>query len=133
RVIRSQILSLREREFTYTARLSGMKTSSIILKEYLPFIVPLIMATAMNNMLWAIGMEVTLAILGLSSLEIPTLGTMIHWSVNSQSLLLGIWWWILTPVIICIFLFISLYMLSVSISEFLDPRSRLKRIEVMKE
>jgi len=132
RVLRSQILSLREREFTYTARLSGMRTLSIILKEYLPFIMPLIMATAMNNMLWVIGMEVTLAILGLSSLEIPTLGTMIHWSVNSQSLLLGIWWWILTPVFICILLFISLYMLSVSISEFLDPRTRLQRIEVMK-
>lgn len=133
RVLRSQILSLREREFTYTARLSGMKTLDIIIKEYLPFIIPLIMATAMNNMLWVIGMEVTLAILGLSSLEIPTLGTMIHWSVNSQSLLLGIWWWILTPVVICILLFLSLYMLSVSISEFLDPRTRLQRIEVMKE
>lgn len=132
RVLRSQILSLREREFTYTAKLSGMKTLSIILKEYLPFIMPLIMATAMNNMLWVIGMEVTLAILGLSSLEIPTLGTMIHWAVNSQSLLLGIWWWILTPVFICVLLFISLYMLSVSISEFLDPRTRLQRIEVMK-
>lgn len=132
RVLRSQILSLREREFTYTAKLSGMKTLSIIVKEYLPFIIPLIMATALNNMLWVIGMEVTLAILGLSSLEIPTLGTMIHWSVNSQSLLLGIWWWILTPVFICILLFISLYMLSVSISEFLDPRTRLQRIEVMK-
>ncbi|MCX7795995.1 MAG: ABC transporter permease [bacterium] len=132
RVLRSQILSLREREFTYTAKLSGMKTLSIIVKEYLPFIIPLIMATAMNNMLWVIGMEVTLAILGLSSLEISTLGTMIHWSVNSQSLLLGIWWWILTPVCICILLFISLYMLSISISEFLDPRTRLQRIEVMK-
>lgn len=132
RVLRSQILSLREREFTYTAKLSGMKTLSIIIKEYLPFIIPLIMATAMNNMLWVIGMEVTLAILGLSSLEIPTLGTMIHWSVTSQALLLGFWWWILTPVFICILLFISLYMLSVSISEFLDPRTRLQRIEVMK-
>lgn len=132
RVLRSQILSLREREFTYTAKLSGMKTLSIIIKEYLPFIIPLIMATAMNNMLWVIGMEVTLAILGLSSLEIPTLGTMIHWSVTSQALLLGFWWWILTPVFICILLFISLYMLSISISEFLDPRTRLQRIEVMK-
>ncbi len=128
RVIRSQILSLREREFTYTAILSGAKTLSLILKEYLPFITPLMFSTIMNNMSWAIGMEITLAILGLFSLEIPTLGTMIHWAVNYQAILLGYWWWILTPVILCIFLFVALYLLSVSLSQYLDPRTRVQRI-----
>lgn len=128
RLIRSQVLSLREREFTYTAVLSGMSTPRIIFKEYLPFIFPLITATAMNNMLWAIGMEVTLAVLGLVSLEVATLGTMIHWAVSSQSILLGMWWWILTPVVICIFIFIALYMLSLSINEILDPRLRVQRM-----
>ncbi|NMB45460.1 MAG: ABC transporter permease [Firmicutes bacterium] len=132
RVIRSQVLSLREREFTYTAILSGMSTPKIIFQEYLPFIFPLITATAMNNMLWAIGMEVTLAVLGLVSLEVATLGTMIHWAVNSQSILLGMWWWILTPVVILIFVFVALYMLSLSINEFLDPRIRVQRITEMK-
>jgi len=130
RQIRAQILSLREREFTYTAALSGMRTSRLVLKEHLPFVIPLIMATAINNMIWAIGMEVILAVFGLSDLDTPTLGTMIHWSVHYQAMLLGIWWWILTPVIICIFLFVALYMLSTSISEFLDPRTRLQRIKI---
>ncbi len=128
RVIRSQILSLREREFTYTAILSGAKTLSLILKEYLPFITPLMFSTIMNNMSWAIGMEITLAILGLFNLEIPTLGTMIYWAVNYQAILLGYWWWILTPVILCIFLFVALYLLSVSLSQYLDPRTRIQRI-----
>jgi len=44
-------------------------------------------------------------------------------------MLLGIWWWILTPVVICILLILSLYMLSVSISDFLDPRTRLQVIK----
>ncbi len=127
RLIRSQVLSLREREFTYTAVLSGMSTSRIIFREYLPFIFPLVTATAMNNMLWAVGMEVTLAVLGLVSLDIPSLGTMIHWAVNSQSILLGMWWWILTPVIICVFIFVALYLLSLTINEILDPRLRVQR------
>ena len=73
-------------------------------------------------------MEITLAILGVSNLDIPTLGTMLQWSINYQALLLGYWWWVLTPVITSIFLFIALYLISVSISEYLDPRMRIQRI-----
>ena len=128
RVIRSQILSLREREFTYTAILSGTRTFSLVIKEYFPFIIPIMFATVINNMIWAIGMEVTLAVLGLTNIEVPTIGTMIHWAVNYQSLLLGYWWWILTPVVISILLFVALYLLSSSLSEYLDPRTRIQRI-----
>jgi len=128
RVIRSQVLSLRERDFTYTAILSGAKTISIVFKEYMPFLIPLIFATLIGNMSWAIGMEVTLAILGLTNLNVPTLGTTLQWAINYQALLLGYWWWVLTPVVTSVFLFIALYLISVSISEYLDPRMRIQRI-----
>ncbi|MCK4419356.1 ABC transporter permease [Candidatus Aerophobetes bacterium] len=133
RVLRSQILSLREREFTYTAVLSGIRPFRLMLREYLPFVIPLILATALNNLIFVIGMEMALAFLGLVSLSMPTLGTMIYWAVRYQAMFLGIWNWILTPVIICVFLILSLYMMSISISEFLDPRMRLQRIKAMKE
>ena len=128
RVIRSQILSLREREFTQTAILSGTKTMRLVMKEYLPFATPLIFSTLINNMAWAIGMEITLAILGLSNLDIPTLGTMLQWAISYQALLLGLWWWLLTPIVLAILLFVALYWLSVSISEYLDPRTRIQRV-----
>jgi peptide/nickel transport system permease protein len=133
RLIRSQILSLREREFTYTSILSGTKTFNLVMREYLPFVVPLIFATIINNMAWAVGMEITLSILGLSNLEIPTLGTMLYWAIGYQAMLLGIWWWLFTPVVISVLLFVSLYLLSVSISEYLDPRTRIQRIGMAKE
>jgi peptide/nickel transport system permease protein len=128
RVIRSEILSLRERGFTQTAVLSGTGTMPLVLKEYTPFVMPLIFASIINTMSWAIGLEITLAIIGLTNLEIPTLGTMIYWALSYQAILLGYWWWILTPVVISIFLFIALYWTSVSISEYLDPRSRIQRV-----
>lgn len=131
RVIRSQILTLRERDFTYTAMLSGQNTGELVFKEYLPFVVPIVSSTAINNMFWAVGMEVTLAILGLSNLTIPTLGTMLYWAINYQAMLLGHWWWIATPVIVSILLFVALYLLSVSISQYLDPRTRMQRIGTM--
>ena len=128
RVIRSQILSLREREFTQTAILSGTGTLRLVLNEYMPFATPLVFSTLINNMAWAIGLEMTLAILGLVNVEIPTLGTMLYWAINYQAILLGRWWWILTPVILSILLFVALYWLSVSISEYLDPRTRIQRV-----
>ncbi len=128
RVIRSQVLSLREREFTQTAILSGTGTLKLVIKEYLPFVTPLVFSTLINNMSWAIGMEITLSIVGLTNMDIPTLGTMLQWAISYQSLLLGLWTWLLTPVILSIFLFIALYWLSVSISEYLDPRTRVQRV-----
>lgn len=128
RLIRSMILSLRERDFTNTAILSGTGTVKLVLNEYMPFTMPLIFSTLINNISWAIGLEITLAILGLVNLSIPTLGTMLNWALFYQSILLGRWWWILTPVTLSLLLFIALYWLSVSISEYLDPRTRVQRV-----
>jgi len=129
RTIRSQILSLREREFTQTSLLSGNGTLPLVTKEYLPFTIPLILSTLISNIAWAIGMEIVLAILGLVRLEIPTLGTMLKWAIDYQAMLLGHWWWILTPLVLAIFLLVALYLLSVSVSEYLDPRVRIQRIQ----
>jgi peptide/nickel transport system permease protein len=128
RLIRSVILSLREREFTQTAILSGTGTVKLVLNEYMPFAMPLIFSTLINNISWAIGLEMTLALLGLVNINIPTLGTMLNWAIFYQSMFLGRWWWVLTPVFLSLFMFIALYWLSVSISEYLDPRTRIQRV-----
>ena len=128
RLIRSMILSLREREFTKTSILSGTGTLKLVWNEYMPFAMPLIFSTLINNIGFAIGLEITLAIIGLVDLMTPTLGTMLNWALSSQSFLLGRWWWGLTPVVLSLFLFIALYWQSVSISEYLDPRTRVQRV-----
>jgi len=128
RLIRSQMLSLREREFTQTAVLSGTGTLRLVFNEYIPFTTPLVFSTLINNMAWVIGLEMTLAILGLVNMDMPTLGTMLNWALSYQAILLGHWWWLLTPVILAMLLFIALYWLSVSISEYLDPRTRMQRV-----
>jgi peptide/nickel transport system permease protein len=94
----------------------------------MPYATPLVFSTLINNMAWAIGLEITLAILGLINPNLPTLGTMLQSAIIHQAVLLGRWWWVLTPVILSIFLFVALYWLSVSISEYLDPRTRIQRV-----
>lgn len=128
RLIRAQMLSLREREFTQTAILSGTGTLRLVFNEYMPFTTPLVFSTLINNMAWVIGLEMTLAILGLVNMDMPTLGTMLNWALSYQAILLGYWWWLMTPVILAMLLFIALYWLSVSISEYLDPRTRMQRV-----
>jgi peptide/nickel transport system permease protein len=130
RVIRSVTLSLRERDFTKTAILSGTGTVKLVLKEYMPFATPLIFSTLINNISWAIGLEMTLALLGLVNVNVPTLGTMLNWAIIYQAMFLGRWFWVLTPVVLAVFMFIALYWLSVSISEYLDPRTRIQRVGV---
>jgi peptide/nickel transport system permease protein len=128
RVIRSVILSLRERDFTKTAILSGTGTVKLVLNEYMPYATPLIFSTLINNISWAIGLEMTLALLGLVDVNVPTLGTMLNWAIVYQAMFLGRWNWVLTPVILAVLMFIALYWLSVSISEYLDPRTRIQRV-----
>jgi peptide/nickel transport system permease protein len=98
------------------------------MNEYLLFVVPLTMATLIGNMAWVTGMEVTLAYLGLTDATIPTLGTMLQFAINYQAILLGLWWWIFTPIGTAVALFSALYLLSQSISDFLDPRARIQRV-----
>jgi peptide/nickel transport system permease protein len=128
RLIRSQVLSLRERSFTRTAVYSGTGGFWITIHEHLPFVLPIVFATTLNNILWSIGMEVTLSVLGLSDLTTPTLGTALFWANQHGALVAGVWWWITAPALATVVLFLGLYLLFTSINEYIDPRTRLRLI-----
>jgi len=128
RLIRSVALSLRTREFTRHAAFSGMRTSQILLREHLPYVMPIVFFTTMNNLIWAIGLEVTLSILGFSDINRPTIGGMIYWANAHSAMVAGIWWWIAVPMVAVVILFIGLFLLAMSVNEYIDPRSRLARM-----
>ncbi len=127
---RAQILSLREREFTHTAIFSGMSTVKVVLREHLPFLIPLLMADVVSGFLWAIGMEVTLSILGLSDLNAPSIGTMIYWGNYYQALLTNRVWVLAAPIGASVIIVVGFYLVSLSLGRYLDPRTRLKRLQV---
>jgi peptide/nickel transport system permease protein len=128
RLIRSQVLSLKERSFTRTAVYSGANSFWITINEHLPFVLPIVFATTINNMLWSIGNEVTLSVLGLSDLTNPSIGTALYWANQHGALVAGVWWWIAAPTVVAIILFLGLYLLFASINEYIDPRTRLRLI-----
>ena len=128
RLIRSVALSLKTREFTQTSIFSGMKTREILAREHLPYVMPIVFSTTMNNMNWSIGIEVTLAVLGFTDINTPTIGGMIYWANQHTALVAGIWWWIAFPVGLVVMTFVGLFLLAVSMNEYIDPRSRLARM-----
>ena len=128
RLIRTVALGLRHREFTRQAMFAGMSPIKIMFEEHLPYVMPIVFSTAMANMIWSIGLEVTLAVLGFTNITIPTVGTTLFWANNHSALVVGIWWWIAIPVILVVMLFIGLFLLAVSMNEYIDPRSRLRRM-----
>jgi peptide/nickel transport system permease protein len=123
---RSQILTLREEEFTQTAVFSGMSKLKIIMREHFPFLIPFTLADMVSGFLYAIGMEITLAILGLSNVSLPTIGTMIYWANYYQALLANRWWWLLTPILVTVVVVVAFYLISSALGIYLDPRTRLK-------
>nr|WP_255720538.1 ABC transporter permease [Acuticoccus kalidii] len=129
RLIRSVTMSLRTREFTQQSVFSGMTTRQIVSQEHLPYVMPIVFSTTMNNMNWSIGLEVTLSVLGFTNINTPTIGTMIYWANQHTALVAGVWWWILFPVLMVVILFIGLFLLAVSMNEYIDPRSRLSRMK----
>jgi peptide/nickel transport system permease protein len=80
--------------------------------------------------LWAVGMEITLSILGLSDLSTPTIGTMIYWADYYQAMLAEKYWWLVAPIIAAVIVVVGFYLVSTSLTEYLDPRTRLRRIRV---
>ena len=128
RLIRSVVLGLKHREFTRQAVFAGMSPARIMFQEHLPYVMPIIFATAMANMIWSIGNEVTIAVLGFTNINIPTVGTTLYWANNHSALVVGTWWWILIPVILIVIMFLGFFLLAVSLNEYIDPRSRLRRM-----
>lgn len=126
---RAQILSLREREFTYTGIFAGMSTFKIITQEHLPFLIPFLMADVVSGFLFAIGFEVTLAVLGLGDLDSQSIGTMLYWGNYYQALLTNRTWILIAPIVTSVLIVVGFYLVSIGLGVYLDPRTRLARLQ----
>ncbi len=124
RAIRSQVLSIRGREYVQVARLNGMGNLEIIVKELMPNLLPYIGASFVAAVASAILASIGLEALGLGSLESNTLGITIYWVIFYAALISGMWWWWLPPITMIVLLFIALYLVSSGLDEIANPRTR---------
>ena len=127
RVIRSQVLSMREREYVKMARLNGMSSMGIIFRELMPNLLPYLGAALVGAVTAAIFASIGLAALGLCPLREPTLGVTIYWVYNQNAFVRDMWWWIAVPVVIIALIFVMLFMISIGLDELANPRVRKSR------
>jgi peptide/nickel transport system permease protein len=124
RLIRSQVLSLRERGYVQMARLSGASTFDIMFKEMMPNLLPYLAASFTGlvsaNILAATGLEA----LGLGPTRIPTLGMTIFYAIRAAAILRGMWWWWGIPILMLVIIFSGLFLISVGLDEIANPRLR---------
>jgi peptide/nickel transport system permease protein len=124
RIIRAQVLTIRERSYVQLARLSGLSGPEIIFKELLPNLLPYLVAALVGAVTGAILASIGLEILGLGPADSPTLGMTLFWVNFNAALINGWWWWWLAPMAIIAILFIGLFLITVGLDEFANPRLR---------
>jgi peptide/nickel transport system permease protein len=123
-VIRSQVLTMKERQFVSVAKLSGVSDMGIIFKEILPNLLPFIAAAFVGQVFSAVFASFYLAVLGLGPLREPLLGNII-WAAQLQGAFFnGWWWWPIAPSVAMILILGSLALINMGLDELANPRVR---------
>ena len=124
RQLRSQALSLRNREFLEAARVRGERSSYIIAFEVLPNMTSLIVAIFLGAALYAVLAAAGLQFIGLGDTNDLSWGTMLHWAENNGALLAGSPLWVLAPGICIGLLGAAFALLNYAFDEIANPALR---------
>ena len=124
RVIRSQVLTLKQRPYIEVARLTGMSGLEIIFLELMPNLLPYLAASLVGAISSAILASIGLEALGLGPVDSPTLGMTIYWAILNGAVINRWWWWWAPPILVISILFNGLYLLSMGLDEIANPRAR---------
>ena len=121
RLIRGQVLSLREREFILAAEVIGVPTRQILFKELLPNLIAPIVVSISLGLPAFVAAEAGLSFLGLGLTGIPSLGKMVSDATPFYAdYPLYLW----MPVAVITVLTLALNLLGDSIRDAFDPRTR---------
>lgn len=127
RVVRSQTLALRRRDFVSAAIVAGESDGRILMVEILPNMLSILVAQVIGSTVYAIGAQVGLEFLGLGDVSRVSWGTILYWAQNDSALLTGAWW-TFVPAGLCVALVgFALTLLNSGFDEITNPRLGLER------
>lgn len=127
RVLRSQTLALRNRDFVAAAVVAGESSWRIVTSEILPNMTSLIVSQVIGGTVYAIGAQVGLEFLGLGDVSAVTWGTNLYWAQNDSALLTGAWWTFAPTGLAVALVGFGLTMLNSGFDEITNPRLRMQR------
>jgi peptide/nickel transport system permease protein len=121
RLLRAQVLSLREREYVLAARAVGASPPSILVRHVLPNALGVVVITAALQVGAAILVEASLSFLGLGDRSLISWGYLLN---NAQPFLRTAWWMSLFPGLALALTVLGTNLLADAAQAALDPRAR---------
>lgn len=123
RVVRSQVLSLKQRPFIDAARMSGAGPLRIMYKHIAPNVLPQVFVHGAFCVAWAITTEASISFLGFGDPRSISWGTILH-DVFSSMVMYRAWWWFLPPGFCVVLMVLSFYLVGRAVEELANPRLR---------
>ena len=126
RVIRSQTVTLRTREFVTSAVFSGERLFRVVFREILPNMTSLVAASFFSAATAAVLAEASLEFLGLGNPATVSWGTILYAAQQQNALLTGQWLMVLAPGLAIVLLMVSFTLINFGVDALSNPRLREK-------
>lgn len=124
RLVRAQVLSVKERPFVERARAMGAGRWHTAAHHILPNVTSVIFANAVLTVAYAILAQIGLALVGLGDPNSISWGGTIEEAFEAGALTAGYWWWIVPPGLAVVFTTLSITMCGYALDEIINPRLR---------
>jgi peptide/nickel transport system permease protein len=126
RVIRSQAVTLRTRDFVTSAVFSGERLGRVVFREILPNMTSLVAASFFATATAAVMAEASLEFLGLGNPATVSWGTILYQAQQQNALLTGQWLMIFAPGLAIALLAVSFTLINFGVDALSNPRLREK-------
>jgi peptide/nickel transport system permease protein len=122
RVVRSQTLSVKERQFVERTVSIGAGSGHIMVRHILPNVFPLVFANTVLVAAVAITSETTLSFLGLGDPSQASWGMMLHYAFESGAASAGAYWYYLPPGLCVVAVVLAFTLMGYAFDEILNPK-----------
>jgi peptide/nickel transport system permease protein len=124
RVVRSQVLTVKERQFIVRAQAVGASDSHIIRTHILPNVLPLIFANTVLLIAIAIFSESFLDFFGLGDPSVISWGSMLESAYQQGAFKAGYWAWIGAPGLAIVSMVLAFSLVGYAVDDVLNPKLR---------
>jgi peptide/nickel transport system permease protein len=129
RIVRAQVKSVRERVYVRRARSLGSRHRRIVFQHILPQVAPLLIATTVLTIAYAIFDESALAFLGVGVPGVSW-GTMLEHAFDRTAMTQGAWWAFVPPGLAIALVVVGCYLMGQAIEDALNPRLRVAHLSI---
>jgi peptide/nickel transport system permease protein len=130
RIIRAQVMSLKERVYVKRARAVGAGNWRIIWRHIMPQVGPLLIANTVLTVAVAIYLETALAFLGLEDPTVTTWGTILEHAFERTAISSGAWWAIVPDGFAIAAVIVGCFLFGQAIEDALNPRLKVAHLSI---